>query len=683
MLGLFCLISLAASAEDYSGSCGNNAQWSFDTTTGLLSITGSGKMNNYSDYSYVPWYRYRNDIISLSIGDQITSIGDFAFYGCSGLTSVTIPNSVTSIGDYAFSGCSGLTSVTIGSSVTSIGNEAFKGCNNVKELIYAEGTKIVLRTYLTSITSVTIPNSVTSIEEEAFQRCSGLTSVTIPNSVILIGSYAFEDCSGLTSVTIPNSVKEIGGGAFKGCSGLTNPVYNNTIFAYMPTSYSDSYSIPDGITTIAVGAFSGCSGLTSVTIPNSVTSIGYDAFSDCSGLTSVTIPNSVTSIGGYAFEGCSGLTSVTIPNSVTSIGSSAFSGCKGLTSVSIGNSVTSIGSSAFRDCSGLTSVTIPNSVTSIGESAFYGCSGLTSVYVEWKDAGKIPSIDNRCFPFSTCDLYVPTGTKTIYQGKDYWNTFRLITEGIKVSIEDKDGNDASFVVEKSIMLHDNINSISVPRELEDVNITYTRNFDKAGVWQAWYMPFGVDFDDMKDAYDVAQIHGVLLDKDNNAVLAFLKLDKGTVNANTSYVVRPKKSGEVAITTTTDLQPTQSNSFLMMSATDKYTIGGVFEKTTTPGNWYALNLDGQFQLMGSGVYLRPFRIYMTIDPRTDNPYAQSASTTAKMDIVVIGDGETTGIESLTPALSEGKEAIYNLSGLRVNSIQKGQIYIMNGKKYIAK
>ena len=629
MLCLFLQVSLAASAADYSGSCGNNAQWSFDTTTGLLSITGSGKMNNYSDYSDVPWHKYCNDITSLSIGDQITSIGDYAFSDCSGLTSVTIPNSVTSIGDDAFSDCSGLTSVTIGSSVTSIGNKALEGCNNVKELIYAEGTKIVLRTYLTSITSVTIPNSVTSIEEEAFRRCSGLTSVTIPNSVTSIGSYAFEDCSGLTSVTIPNSVTSIGGYAFYGCSGLT----------------------------------------------------------------SVTIPNSVKEIGGYAFRGCSGLTSVTIGNSVTSIGSSAFSGCKGLTSVSIGNSVTSIGSSAFRDCSGLTSVTIPNSVDSIGSGAFYDCSRLKSVSVEWKEASKIPSLTSSDFPYSTCDLYVPSGTKNFYFAKNYWKNFRLIIEGIKVSIEDKDGNDASIVVKEgmSITLYDNINSISVPRELEDVNINYTRNFDKAGVWQAWYMPFDVDFDDMKNAYDVAQIHGVLLDKDNNAVLAFLKLDKGTVNANTPYVVRPKESGEVAITTTTDLQPTQSNSFLMMSATDKYTIGGVFEKTTTPGNWYALNLDGQFQLMGSGVYLRPFRIYMTIDPRTDNPYAQSASTTAKMDIVVIGDGETTGITSYEndnenenfKAMTEGEGAIYNLNGLRVNSIQKGQIYIMNGKKYIAK
>ena len=135
---------------------------------------------------------------------KVTSIGERAFYYCSGLTSVTIPNSVTSFADYAFAHCSSLTSVTIPNSVTSIGGGAFYGCSG--------------------LTSVTIPNSVTSIGEAAFQYCSSLTSVTIPNSVTSIGNYAFYNCSGLTSVTIPNNVTSIGGGAFSECSGLTSVV---------------------------------------------------------------------------------------------------------------------------------------------------------------------------------------------------------------------------------------------------------------------------------------------------------------------------------------------------------------------------------------------------------------------------------------------------------------------------
>ncbi|MGN0062568.1 MAG: leucine-rich repeat domain-containing protein [Alloprevotella sp.] len=177
------------------------------------------------------------------ISHSVMSIGDHAFYRCSGLTSVTIPNSVTSIGVGAFSGCYRLTSVTI-------------------------------------------PNSVTSIGSYAFYNCYGLTSFTIPNSVTSIGSGAFELCYGLTSVTIPNSVTSIGVGAFEGCSSLT------------------SVAIPNSVTSIGSSAFSGCSGLTSVTIPNSVTIIWDYAFANCSELLDVyCYAEKVPSTQSDAFDG--------------------------------------------------------------------------------------------------------------------------------------------------------------------------------------------------------------------------------------------------------------------------------------------------------------------------------------------------------------------------------------------
>ena len=299
----------------------------------------------------------------------VTSIGEYAFWDCSGLTSVTIGNSVTVIGEGAFSGCSGLTSVTIPNSVTSIGEYAFGDCSALTTIRVEENNLIydsrdncnaiietASNTLIQACKATTIPNSVTSIGNAAFFVCLGLNSVTIPSSVTSLGDAAFFGCSDLTSVTIPQSVMSIGEGTFCGCVGLTtivvdgdNPIYD---------SRDNCNAI---IETASNTLIQGCK---TTTIPNSVTSIGDYAFWVCSGLTSVTIPNSVESIGDYAFSDCSGLISVTIPNSVTSIGNGAFEYCSGLISVTIGNSVESIGEYAFQNCSGLTSVTIPNSVTS-------------------------------------------------------------------------------------------------------------------------------------------------------------------------------------------------------------------------------------------------------------------------------------------------------------------------------
>lgn len=140
------------------------------------------------------------EIEKLVIPDSVTSIGDYAFRGCSALTSVTIPNSVTSIGNYAFSGCSGITSITIPNNVTSIGKAAFNNC--------------------TGLTEFTIPSNVTTIGDGTFGHCTGLTSITIPNSVTTIGYAAFSDCSSLTSIAIPNNVEAIDNYAFYNCSGL-------------------------------------------------------------------------------------------------------------------------------------------------------------------------------------------------------------------------------------------------------------------------------------------------------------------------------------------------------------------------------------------------------------------------------------------------------------------------------
>ena len=164
------------------------------------------------------------------IPDFVTTIGDFAFHGCTDMTHITIPDSVTTICDYAFRRCIGLTSIIIPDSVTFIGSNAFGECEELTSVILSNSlTSIGEYAFdCTALTAITIPNSVTSIENGAFMYCPGLTSVTIPNSVISIGGSAFEYCSGLTNVVIGKSVAKIGEQAFRRCSNLAKVVNLNS-----------------------------------------------------------------------------------------------------------------------------------------------------------------------------------------------------------------------------------------------------------------------------------------------------------------------------------------------------------------------------------------------------------------------------------------------------------------------
>ena len=396
-------LNLTAYAAVKTGKCGDNVTYLLDTSTGVLTINGTGKMTDYSTNS--PFY-FNSSVKTVIIESGVTSIGDWAFYGCTSLTSVTIPDNITSIGVYAFSYCTSLTNVTIPGSVTNIDDRAFYYCEN--------------------LTSITIPDSVTSIGTNAFYNTNyyndesnwvnGVlylsdclininndfnltTDYTIIDGTRIIAGYAFNDCTSLKSVIIPDSVTSIGSGAFSGCTGLKR------------------VEIPNSVTSIGHWAFDDCASLIDITIPNSVTDVGERAFYRCTNLTTVTIGNSVTSIGRYAFEKCTSLVTIEvsknnkdyasfdgvlfcknktklikypagktdrtyeIPDSVTYIGIGTFEDCLNLASITIPNSVISIGVYAFAYSPNLTSVEIPNSVTSIGDGAFYWCTSLTSVTI--------------------------------------------------------------------------------------------------------------------------------------------------------------------------------------------------------------------------------------------------------------------------------------------------------------
>ena len=331
-----------------------------------------------------------------TIPEGVTSIGDEAFWRCSGLTSISIPKGVTSVGNNAFDGCSGLTSIIIPESVTNIGYSAFSSTawleNQPDGLVYAGKVAYTYKGTMPDNTIIELNDGTLGIAGNAFSSCTGLTSINIPNSVTNIGVGAFSGCRNLNTIIIPNGVTSIGGGAFNGCQALT------------------SINIPEGVTSIENFTFDGCNNLASITIPKSVTRIGEYAFFYCGNLPSIVIPKGVTTIGGSAFWGCTSISSITIPEGVTCIGSHA-----------------------FYDCNGLTTIKIPESVTEIGYHAFDTRSSLSAVKVGMRNP--IALLPGTFWGSAT--LYVPYGCKEIYQSAEHWQDFREIVECDYVDVEDQ------------------------------------------------------------------------------------------------------------------------------------------------------------------------------------------------------------------------------------------------------
>ncbi len=327
--------------------------------------------NLFCEEYYMGYSPTKSKVISIIIGDNITSIGEEAFRGCTSLTSISIPNSVTNIGDYSFSNCTSLTSITIPDSVTSIGNYAFDNCKSLNAVYITDIARWC------GITFYVYTSNPLYYAKNLYLNGGLVADLVIPNRATSIGSYAFYNCSNLTSVTIPDSVKSIGYDAFYGTqyykdtSNWQNQVlYISNHLIEANNSIEGSYAVKNGTKSIADYAFRGCRKLTSVTIPSSVTSISSVAFHNCTSLKSINVDKNNTKY--------SSSNGVLLNKSKTKLIKYPIG--KLNVNYKIPDSVTSISNYAFYNCHNLTSVTIPNSVKSIGDNAFNGCTNLKDIY---------------------------------------------------------------------------------------------------------------------------------------------------------------------------------------------------------------------------------------------------------------------------------------------------------------
>jgi len=402
--------------------------YAFDGCSNLTSIVWNAISCSYSGGLNSPFSSISSKITSFTFGDEVYTIPGSLCSGMKNLGSITIPSSVFSIGEYAFYNCTGLTSIDIPASY--ISDYAFGGCSN--------------------LTSVTIGENVVSIDQDAFSGCSGITSVTW-NAIngecfsytsnyekyyyepfraarSRISSFTFGEnvrhiqdllcyeMTRLTSITIPKNVQKIGERAFQNCTGISsinwNAIYCESASSYI---YSPFYHICDNINSFIIGedvksipdylCFQ-MKNLSSIVIPNSVKNIGKQAFYSCTGLTNISIPNSVQNIGDETFLWCSSLTSLTIPNPNAQCGTAILGGCFALEQIIVPASALTIHESGVNSApSHVQSITVNGgeisetgfafithsyrtlqnldlavaSNTTIADEAFKGCYNLQSL----------------------------------------------------------------------------------------------------------------------------------------------------------------------------------------------------------------------------------------------------------------------------------------------------------------
>lgn len=634
-----------------------------------------------------------NSLGNITLNEGITYIGSNAFE-CCGITSITIPGSVKSMGGYVFSSCNNLTNIVLGEGITNITNDIFWDCDNIESITIPSTLKSIAEwafaynyelkevhisdiaawcnidfndsytsnplyntegLYLNGekITDLVIPDGVTHIGDYAFYGYEGLTSVTIPGSVETIGGHAFTSCTGITSLTIGNGVTTIGDGAFYECEGLTNITipenlttigemafcrcYNlktvnnlsDLIFTAGSTDYGYIAHYADNVTNNSTGEGGGEGGSTEI---DGFTFAVINGINTLTGYTGnnqeVVLPANYNGgsyeIGDEAFKCNTNITSVTIPSAVTKIGNEAFFCCEELETVTLGEGLEYIGSSAFAQCYELNSVELNEGLKEIGKCAFGYCYDIETINIPQS----VEYIGDEVWVGCNLREISVDENNTHYDSRNGCNaiiesaTGRLITGGADTVIPDG----VTAIGENAFSGRRWIYEITIPKSV----VTIEK-----------YAFYNCEFEVVTIPENVTTINEY----------AFFCCDY------LSEVVIGKSVARI-----------DEGAFAYCGNLQHIYVDAATPPTIDESTFEGSDID----LYATAV------VYVPAGAKA--AYEAAAHWSNFSNIVELEAGEETGIDSVA---TEDESVVHDLQGRRVTKLQKGNIYIKNGEKYILK
>lgn len=707
----------------------------FDGCSSFKAFIVNSDNQNYSATGGVLYDKKQTILISCpqakngeyTVPSTVNKIRDYAFRGCTNLTSVILPNSITSIGSCAFADFSSLKSINIPTSLTELGNNAFQN------------------DYLLS-SDIVIPSGVKYVPTGAFINCSSITSITISEGVEEIGGYAFKGCSQLWNILLPSTIKKIGRECFRECESL------------------GQINIPDGITEIPNYAFYKCS-LSSITLPESINRIEEYAFFN-NKITTIKIPKSVVFIGKnalwfYTWTSCAiyvyntpsniVLNDSEIFNSLTTIRIhvypplvEAFKNDKDWRKYAnyiVGDIPVDPVKEITLDHTGL----VMNSYTNGKITATIKPDDASVKDVVFTSSNEdVVSIIDNTGKFMTLETGTATITATAIDGSGVKATCKIVvsdniikaesvtlnttkatinigeTKTIKATVlptnatlnyvtwkssnpdvATVDGNGVVTgvgagtatitataadgkgayaeckvnVIYNTITLTDASSSYSNATEATASTIKYTRTFNSTN-WQALYVPFSMKYSDWSNDFEVAAINNVhQYDDDDNGIfdrteLEIAKVKSGSLKANTPYLIKPKTTGTKTFTVNnTTLKKTEVNSIYCASVNTMYTFTGTYNTisgaTMISNGYYGMGGGELVQAEDNDASLGAFRWYLKIENKEEGSYAPG-----KITVLCLDDEVATGIDENVIDVENKVVGIYDANGRKINEMRNG-------------